>query len=119
MSLSRLRPGDAGRIQALAVTAGGQAPQTPEVPIMAEAALPGFPAAPWWGKVGPAGMPPAALARPSAALKQAPEAPQAVQHRSENGCRAGFMDPAAFEAFVRARNLKWSRVIEAVGLKVN
>lgn len=109
----------AGRIQALGVSTSARAPQAPDVPTIAEAALPGFSAAPWWGIVGPASMPAAAVARMSAALRRALETPQVVQQLSDNGCRAFFQDPAAFEAFVRAENVKWSRVIEAAGLKVS
>jgi tripartite-type tricarboxylate transporter receptor subunit TctC len=109
----------AGRIQALGVTTSARAAQAPEVPTIAEAALPGFSAAPWWGIVGPAGMPQAAVARMSAALKRALETPQVVQQLSDNGCRAFFQEPAAFGDFVRAENLKWSRVIEAAGLRVS
>jgi tripartite-type tricarboxylate transporter receptor subunit TctC len=89
------------------------------VPTIAEAALPGFTAAPWWGIVGPAGMPRATVARLSAALKRATETPAVVQQLSDNGCRAFPLEPAPFEAFVRTGNLKWSRVIEAAGLKVS
>jgi tripartite-type tricarboxylate transporter receptor subunit TctC len=108
----------AGRIQALGVTTSVRAAQAPDVPTIAEAALPGFTAAPWWGIVGPAHMPIAAVSRLSAALKRATETPAVVQQLNDNGCRAFFLEPAPFEAFVRAENLKWSRVIEAAGLKV-
>lgn len=108
----------AGRIQALGVTTAVRAAQAPEVPTIAEAALPGFTAAPWWGIVGPAGMPAAAVARLSAALKRATETPAVVQQLSDNGCRAFFQEPAAFADFVRAENAKWSQVIERAGLRV-
>ena len=109
----------AGRIQALGVSTAARAPQAPDVPTVAEAALPGFSAAPWWGIVGPAGMPPAAVARLSGALRRALEVPAVVQQLSDNGCRAFFLEPAAFGDYVRAENAKWSRVIEAAGLKVS
>lgn len=108
----------AGRIQALAVTTGVRAAQAPDVPTIGEAALPGFTAAPWWGIVGPAGMPAPVAARLSAALKRATETPQVVQQLNDNGCRAFFLEPGPFGDFVRAENAKWSRVIEAAGLKV-
>ncbi len=93
-------------------------PQAPEVPTLAEAGLPGFSAAPWWGIVGPAGMPAPAVARLSAALGRALEAPSVVGLLSDNGCRAFFLEPAAFGDYVRAENAKWSRVIEGAGLRV-
>lgn len=108
----------AGRIGVLGVSTSARAPQAPEVPTIAEAGLPGFSAAPWWGIVGPAGMPAAAASRLSAALRAALEQPNVVRLLSENGCRAFFLEPAAFGEYVRAENARWARVIEGAGLKV-
>lgn len=48
----------AGKIKVLAVTSSKRSPLMPEVPTIAEAAnLPGFSFEPWYGIVGPAGMP--------------------------------------------------------------
>lgn len=109
----------AGRIQALGVTTATRAAQAPEVPAIGEAALPGFTAAPWWGIVGPANMPPPAVARLSAALRRALEQPAVVQQLSDNGCRAFFLEPAAFAGYVRGENAKWTAVIERAGLRVS
>lgn len=106
----------AGRIRLLGVSTSVRAPQAPEVPTIAEAGLPGFSIAPWWGLVGPAGMPAAATARISAALEQVLRSPAMVEALAAQGCRAFHMDPAAFATYVRDENAKWSRVIEQAGL---
>ncbi|WP_372618860.1 Bug family tripartite tricarboxylate transporter substrate binding protein [Falsiroseomonas sp.] len=108
----------AGRIQIMGVTTSARAAQAPEIPTLMEAGMPGFSIAPWWGIVGPAGMPESVVARLSAALEKAVAEPAVVQALSAQGCRAFFMPPARFEQFVRAEDAKWSRVIEGAGLRI-
>jgi tripartite-type tricarboxylate transporter receptor subunit TctC len=108
----------AQRIQIMGVTTDARAAQAPEIPTLIEAGLPGFSIAPWWGIVGPAGMPEAAVARLSAALERALAQPAVVDALANQGCRAFFQPPAAFAQYVRAEDVKWTRVIEAAGLRV-
>ena len=109
----------AARIQALGVTTAGRAAQAPEIPTLAEAGLPGFTMAPWWGIIGPAGMPGPAVARMSAALKLALETPAVVAQLNDQGCGAMFLEPAPFAEFVRGENRKWVGAIESAGLKLS
>ncbi len=46
-----------GRLRALAVTGERRSPMLPDVPTIAEAAIPGFEASTWWGILAPAGTP--------------------------------------------------------------
>jgi len=46
----------AGKLRALAVTSAQRTKAAPELPTVAEAALPGFESNQWWGIFGPAGM---------------------------------------------------------------
>ena len=50
-----------GRIKILAVSSAKRSPLLPNVPTFAEAGMPGFQAAPWFGLVGPAGLPKAVV----------------------------------------------------------
>jgi tripartite-type tricarboxylate transporter receptor subunit TctC len=108
----------AARIQVLGVTTEVRAPQVPDIPTLIEAGLPGFSIAPWWGIVGPAGMPEGAVARMSDALGRALAQLAVLEALSAQGCRAFFLPPAAFADYVRAEDTKWTRVIEAAGLRV-
>lgn len=107
----------AGRIQGLAITTLARSPLLPEVPTLAEAGLPGFSAAPWFGLVGPARMPEAAIARLSEALTRAVQEPAVAQALVTLGVRVFTMPPPAFEAYVRGETAKWGAVIEAAGLR--
>jgi tripartite-type tricarboxylate transporter receptor subunit TctC len=108
----------AGRIQILGVSTPTRAPQAPDVPTLAEAGVPGFAIAPWWGIVAPAGVPAPVLERLSGALGQGLAQPAVVTALGSQGCTAGFMPSAEFERFVRAEDAKWVRVIEGAGLRV-
>jgi tripartite-type tricarboxylate transporter receptor subunit TctC len=52
-----------GRAKALAVTTAKRSSMMPEVPTVAEAALPGFEMLSWFGLLGPAGIPAAVVTR--------------------------------------------------------
>ncbi|OGA37315.1 MAG: hypothetical protein A3G24_04680, partial [Betaproteobacteria bacterium RIFCSPLOWO2_12_FULL_62_13] len=53
----------AGRVRALGVTSAKRSPALPEVPTVAEAGVPGYEAANWFGFLAPAGTPKAIVAR--------------------------------------------------------
>ena len=61
----------AGRLRAYAITAPTRAPSVPEVPSAPEAGLPGLIAMNWMGISGPAGLPPAVVARLNAEVNAA------------------------------------------------
>lgn len=106
------------RIGLIGVTTAARVPQVPDAPTLAEAGLPGFVAAPWWGVCSPAGVPAPVVERLSAALVAALAQPDVVRLLADQGCRAFSMTPAAFATYVAAENVKWSAVIEAAGLRV-
>ena len=60
-----------GKIRALAVTGPARSPIFPELPTIAEAALPGFEAVLHYGIVAPAGTPKPIITKLNAALRQA------------------------------------------------
>jgi tripartite-type tricarboxylate transporter receptor subunit TctC len=109
----------AGRIQALGVTTAARAARAPELPTLEEAGMPGFTAAPWWGIIGPAGMPAPAVQRLSAALVAALGQREVIERLADQGCRAFSMAAGPFETYVRAENERWSRVIESAGLRIS
>jgi tripartite-type tricarboxylate transporter receptor subunit TctC len=109
----------AGRIQALGVTTAARAARAPELSTLEEAGMPGFTAAPWWGIIGPAGMPAPAVQRLSAALVAALGQREVIERLADQGCRAFSMAAGPFETYVRAENERWSRVIELAGLRIS
>ena len=101
----------AGAVRALAVTGAGRHPLLPEVPTVAEAALPGFQAESWQGVFAPPATPPALLTRLHAEVARAMEAPEIRDAFAAQGFRVEATTPADFAGFVRAEVAKWAAVV--------
>ena len=108
----------AGRARALAMV-GERSPLLPDVPTMAEAGLPGVDAALMFGLVAPA-------ATPAAVIKVLNESAAASVRTDPLRARLlelGYVPIGStaeeFRARIAADIAKWSRVIEAAGIKPN
>lgn len=91
----------------------------PDVPTAAEA---GFPAASmnfWMGIEGPANMPPAVVARLSAALKTAAESKVLRDQMAFLGAEPFYTDPATFKALRQKDIEKYGALVKQMGLKIN
>ena len=53
----------AGKLRALAVTSAERSKVMPDLPTVAESGVPGYSLDPWFGLMGPAGLPPAVVQR--------------------------------------------------------
>ena len=109
----------AGTVKALAVTGAERHPLLPEVPTVAEAALPGFQAESWQGVFAPPGTPPALLARLHEEVARAMQAPEIRDAFAQQGFRVEATPPAEFAAFVRAEVAKWARVVKEGGVRLD
>ena len=59
-----------GRVKVLAVSSSKRSPLLPNVPTFAEAGMPGFHGAPWFGLIGPTGIPRAVVDKIAADVSQ-------------------------------------------------
>jgi tripartite-type tricarboxylate transporter receptor subunit TctC len=113
---SSLKQHEAGRIKILAVASPKRAGSLPNVPTVAEAALPGFQSVTWFAVVAPPGTPEAIVQEINAAMAEAIQHPE-VQRRF----RAVGADPvgntrAEAAAFIREETERWQKVIEAANM---
>jgi tripartite-type tricarboxylate transporter receptor subunit TctC len=106
-----------GRLRALAVTTAKRNPALPELPTVAEAALPGYESIAWYGMVAPAGLPPAVLNKLSAATIKATHSPEMKDALINQGADPVGSTPREFAAFIRSEMGKYLRVIKEAGVK--
>ncbi|MGZ8202481.1 MAG: Bug family tripartite tricarboxylate transporter substrate binding protein [Burkholderiales bacterium] len=109
----------AGKLKAFAVTGPQRSPSVPELPTMSEAALPGFSAAAWFGVVGPAGIPPSAVATLSKATLSSLETKEVKDRLFASGVEIRPAGPQEFAKFISSEMDKWAKVVKASGAKVD
>ena len=107
----------AGKVKALAVTSPERHPAAPELPAMSEF-YPGFNITSWGGMCGPAGLPPAMVARLSDLLKQALESAAVKEAFDKQGATRRWLNPADTAAYRAANEARLAPVIKASGAKV-
>jgi tripartite-type tricarboxylate transporter receptor subunit TctC len=109
---------NSGRLRAIALTSARRFPQSPEIPTIAEAGLPGYEVTGWSGLLAPAGTPPAIVERIAAAIRKGFQDP-AVRKRWENiGAEPGGNSPAEFRAMIQSDMQKLSEFVKRTGIKV-
>ena len=109
----------AGRLRALAQTGRTRSIHLPHVPTKAETVLPGFEAIGWFGLFAPAGTPQAIIARLHEDAAKAFNTPEVKQRLIDLGSDLVIEGPEQFRAFIAAEIVKWVKVIEASGAKVD
>src|SRR5262245_7308200 len=110
----------AGRLKAFAVTGAQRSPSIPELPTVAEAAnLPGFAASAWFGIVGPAGMPKAAVTALSKASLASLEDAEVKKRLFNAGVEIRTGTPDEFARYIASEMVKWERVVKASGARVD
>ena len=107
----------AGRLRALAVTSAKRAEIAPNLPTVAEAALPGFESSQWWGLYGPAKLPPAIVTRLNAESNKVLKTPEVVKRLAADGAQPGGGTPQELAAYHKADFEKWAKVVKAAGIK--
>jgi tripartite-type tricarboxylate transporter receptor subunit TctC len=107
----------AGRLRALAVTSAQRSPSAPDVPTVAEAALPGFEAATWFGIVAPAATPRDILAKLNAEARRALVDRDTIARFAALGMTNTSSTPEEFDAYIKSEIAKWSKVIKDADIK--
>ena len=104
-----------GKLRALAVANGKRVQALRDVPTFAEAGMPGFEAATWFGLLAPAAMPPEQAQRIYEDVSKIVATPD-MQARIEGlGGEVVNSTPQAFAAFMQQEEEKWGRAVKASG----
>ncbi|MDQ0573769.1 tripartite-type tricarboxylate transporter receptor subunit TctC [Variovorax paradoxus] len=107
------------KVRVLAIGSGARNKLLPNVPTLAEVGVPNTEVFAFQGVLGPAGLPPAVVAKLNGDLNRAFSAP-AVQKRFDDfGMEAMPGTPAQFEALARAESKRWGPIIKQAGIKLD
>src|ERR1700682_6350671 len=108
----------AGRLRPLAVLGTARSPALPDVPTVAES-VPGFEVSNWIGLFGPAGMPPAIVARLNVEVQKIMRSPEIQKRLETEGAKFIPMSAEQFAAFQKAEITKWAKTIKDANIKVD
>ena len=106
-----------GKVRALAVTGTKRSPIFPDLPTVAEAALPGYEAVLHYGIVAPAGTPRAIIDKLSAALRAAVMSDDLKTRLADDGAEPLPSTPEEYAADIDREETKWSAIVKASGAK--
>ena len=106
-----------GKLRALAVTGTKRLADLPDVPTMAEAGFPGFEAYAWIGVFAPAGTPQPIVDRLNRELVAVLKEPEIAARLSDVGAEPVGSTPAALDAYVRAENAKWAKLVKEANIQ--
>ena len=103
-----------GRVKPLATTEAKRSSIAPDLPTVAEAALPGYAAGLWFGILGPAGLPKPVIDKVSEATNAALKDPQLLHELQSQGLNAAGGSPEDFARFIKSETERWARVIKSM-----
>ncbi len=107
-----------GKLKALGVTDTKRTALLPEVPTVAEAGVPGYEAANWWGFAAPAGTPQPIVEKLHREITAVLNSPEAQKQFAADGADIKHMSSAQFGAFIESEIAKWGRVIKDAKIKL-
>ena len=107
-----------GRLLALAVTTRERLSMAPDIPTVAEAALPGFEYDGWYGMLAPAKTPRAFVNAISKEVGRILQLPDVRERIASQGATPRSSTPDAFDRYVREEIGKRSTIFKAAGTKV-
>jgi tripartite-type tricarboxylate transporter receptor subunit TctC len=101
---------EGGQLRALGVSGSKRSTGMPNVPIIAEAGVPGYLALNWYGLLAPAGTPNDIVMKVQAAVAKALELPDVKERLAADGAEGVGSTPAEFAAVIKEEIDKWAKV---------
>lgn len=109
----------AGSIKGLAVSSAERSEALPDLPTVAEAAVPGFEAVSWHGLVAPAGTPQNVIDTLYQSASKALAGQEVKSKLAHEGARAAKMTPAEFGSFIQAQIGTWGKAVKSSGARAD
>jgi tripartite-type tricarboxylate transporter receptor subunit TctC len=108
----------AGKLQGLAIVRAQRSPMLPDVPTLQELGIQASSAAPFYGVVGPAGLPPAVLSKLNDTLVRALKTPALQAKLTEMGFDVIGSSPNDYGNKIRSEIDLWSRIVRENKIQV-
>ena len=108
-----------GKLRALAVSAPERSKRLPDVPTVAETAIPGYEAYEWNGMFLPAGTPAPVATQLQQALAEVLKEDEVRQRLTDLGAQPIGSTPAEFAAFLKKEDAKWGEVVRKGNIKLD
>jgi len=115
-TLSAMPHVKSGKIRALGVTTSKRLQILPDVPTIAESALPGFETSQWFGILAPAGTPRPVIDRLYQALTRGSSSPDVKERLAAQGVEVVNKKPEEFASLIKRETVQWAKVIKAAGI---
>ncbi|WP_291849304.1 tripartite tricarboxylate transporter substrate binding protein [Bradyrhizobium sp.] len=109
----------AGQLRALAVAAPKRVAAFPDLPTAAEAGLPGFEVATWYGLFAPKNTPPEIIQQMTRELQKAMQAATIKEAWERNGSDVPNVTGPAFAAMVTSEIARWKKVVTEANVKLD
>jgi tripartite-type tricarboxylate transporter receptor subunit TctC len=107
-----------GKMRALALTATKRSAVLPDLPTIAEAGVPGYEFASWYGVLAPAGTPAPRITKLHGILVRSLRSPDLAGRMATEGADIIAGSPQQFAAYLKTELTKWARVVKDSGLRV-
>ena len=106
-----------GKVKVLGVATRQRVPTLPQVPTVAENAIPGFGVDVWLGVAAPARVPPEVVARVSRAIREASELPDVQKRLSAVGLSVEVRGSDEFRELIVGDLQKYGNIIREAGIQ--
>jgi tripartite-type tricarboxylate transporter receptor subunit TctC len=107
----------AERLRPLATGGAQRSPILPDLPTIAEAGVPDYVAADWWGILAPAGTPAPVVDKLHAAIEDVLRSADTMKNLDQQGASPLHMSSAEFAAYIQSEMAKWGPVVKKAGMK--
>ncbi len=107
----------AGKLRALAVSGAARSPVLPNVPTIAEAGVPGYQTANWWGVAAPRGTPAAVVNRLNQEIKAVLQSPETEKRFVNEGAEPAIKTPAELGKYVADEMAKWVELARIANIR--
>jgi tripartite-type tricarboxylate transporter receptor subunit TctC len=106
-----------GKLRVLATTLNERSPLMPEVPTFVESGQPKMPIGPWFGLVGPAGLPRSIVTRMNKEMVAVLAKPTVKELMLRHGFMAKSSTPEVLGAYIKDQVDVWKTALKSAGVE--